>query len=295
MNIPDINLTVVPYTALYNTKVPDSAITFSESTRQGRHAVVLDFNAGEGVYSRDLEAVISWPLSQGNILRVWQPSLIPEPENVYNRPGDWQDGGYPGAKFIQGIIVEADSFNAAKTFSLESSDDASVHQLLEMPARFIKRTEKAFSCVPFVAHSVRRISTDGVAWRVWNERIVFQPYPEATMNWTSPATALGLTGWGHVREMNIAHISTAALTLTLSFDFWPQITLSIPSSGGALQKVKVTLPANKFKIMQPSITSTAPFRLFAPEIELKLGQWGRSDSYKVLKPFGGPNQTGAEV
>lgn len=297
MIIADIQLTVIPYTALYTQPVQDTIITASESHAEGRAAVVLDFNGGDGggLYSRDLGAELSWPLSQPNILRIWQPSLIPEPESIYNRAGDWMDGGYPGAKFVQGIIVEADSFNAAKTFSLQSSGDLSVHPLLECPAAFNLQTEIAFSCVPFVAHSVRRVSSDGVAWRVWNERLVFQPYPEATMNWTTSPTSLGLVGWGHLREMNIAHISTATLILTLSFDAWPMISISIPSSAGVLQKLKLTLPANKFKIVQPSITSAMPFRLFAPEIEVKLGQWGRSDSYKVLKPFGGPNQTGAEV
>lgn len=295
MNIADLSLTISPYTALYTQLVPDANIVATESHTEGRAAVVLDFNAGNGLYSRDLGAVLSWPLGVGNLLRIWQPSQIPQPESVYNRPGDWSDGGYPGAKFVQGIIVQADSFNFQKRFTLQASDDLSFHPLLEMPATFNGQTEIAFSCVPFIAHNVRRVSTDGIAWRVWNERLVFQPYPELTMNWTAPQTALGLTGWGHLRELNLAHISTANLTLTLSFDAWPQILLTIPNSGGVMQKVKITLPANKFKLVQPSLTSTAPFRLFAPDLEVKLGQWGRSSGYQVLKPFGGPNQAGAEV
>jgi len=295
MLITDISLTVKPYTALYTSQVSDGAITASESTLEGRSAVVLDFNSGDGIYSRDFGASLSWPISAGNILYGWQPSLIPMPESTYGRPGDWDDGGYLGAKYIQGIILEADSFNVAKTFSLQSSDDLSLHSMLECPATFNKQSEKAFSCVPFVAHSVRVISTDGVAWRVWKGRIVFQPYPEMTKNWTAQMTALSLTGWGHCREVNVPHISTADLVLTLQFDAWTTISLTLPNSGGVMRKDKITLPVNKFKLMQPSISSSAGFRLFANDLELKVGQWGRSDTYRIVRPFGGPNAIGAEV
>src|ERR1035438_4910784 len=147
-NITDLNLSILPFTALYTSQVLDATIAASESTTEGRHAIVLDFNSGDGLYSRDLGAEFIWPLTTNNVLRIWQPSLIAEPEGIYNRPGDWQDGGYPGAKFIQGVIVQADSFNVAKTFSLQSSDDLSLHTLLECPATFNKQSEIAFSCVP---------------------------------------------------------------------------------------------------------------------------------------------------
>lgn len=295
--ISKYSLAIAPTIHLLQSVVPSTSIVVSDRTDEGRDAIVMDFNAGDGLYSVDLGTIFAWTLNNtpSPVLRIWQPSLIEQPESVYNRPGDWMDGGYPGAKYVQGTLVQADSFGVPKTFSLQSSDDQSIHALLECPATFNKQSEIAFSCVPFVAHNVRRVATDGIAWRVWNERLVFQPYPELTMNWTVAPTTLGLTGWGHIREMNIAHISSASLTLTLSFDAWPMITISIPSSLGLMQKVKITLPANKFKLVQPSLTSPAPFRLFATDLEMKVGQWGRSDPYKVLKPFGGPNQPGAEV
>ena len=295
MLIPDLNLTLTPYTALYTSPILDANIVASENTVEGRNAVVLDFNQGDGVYSRDIGCALSWPLPSSHVLYTWQPSLIPLPEGVYNRPSDWDDGGYAGAKFIQGVIVDADSFGNAKTFVLQASDDLSTHTLLETPATFVKRTEKAFSCVPFVAHSARLIATDGVEWRVWNSRLVFQPYPELTMNWTTEMTSLSLVGWGHLREINLPHVSTANLTLAITFDAWPTITVTIPNSGGVMQKVKLTLPSNKFKLAQFSVTSSQAFRIFQEDVECKLGQWGRTDSYRVIKPFGGNAAVGAEV
>ena len=97
-------------------------------------------------------------------------------------------------------------------------------------------------------------------------------------------SSLGMVGYAHAREMNIAHISTADLTLELEFDQWPTITLTIPNSGGIQTKTKVTLPPNKWKLIEVVITSTAPFKIFGADLELKCKQWGSTESYQVLRP-----------
>ncbi len=295
--ISDLCLVIAPATALYTNIIPKTQINAYETTNEGRNAVVMDFNSGTGLYSRDLGTIFAWEMSCRTVLYQWQPSIIPMPEGIYGRASDWDDGGTSGNKFIQGVMVAADSFGNPKTFFLEDSDTNTAHVLNECPAVFNLNTEQeiAFSCVPFTAHSARLISTDGVEWRVWSSKIVFQPWPEQTLLWQTEMTALGLTGWGHAREMNIPHVSFADLTLVLTFDSWPTITLTIPSSGGIQNKTKVTLPPNKFKLMGLKISSTAKFNLFASDMELKVGEWGRQGSYQVLKPFGGQSRVGAIV
>lgn len=295
--ISDLKLFIGPSTSLYKNPVPSSQIIPYESTVEGRNAIVLDFNNGDGLYARDLGAIFSWPTATRTAIHVWQPSIIMQPEGIYGRATDWDDGGTPGAKFIQGVMVEADSFGIPKTFFLQDSDTGSLHAINELATVFSRHTEKAFSCPPFVAHSARLISSDGVQWRVWNSRLVFQPFPEATVNWQTERTSLGLTGFGHIREMNIPHISFNDLTLVLTFDYWPTITLQIPNSGGQQVKTKVTLPANKFKLcdFQVFTASFQPFRVFASDLEVKVKQWGSTESYMILKPFGGPSSAGAKV
>jgi len=294
--IADLSLTLTPATALYTAPVPDVNITASETTSEGRNAVVLDFFNGDGLYSRDLGTIFSWPMSARTVLYVWQPSIIPMPEGIYDRAEDWDFGGTMGDKFIQGLQIEADTSGVAKTFFLQDSDTLAMHALNEMPFTFAKQTSKSFSCVtPFIAHSARVISTDGVSWRVWQSKLVFQPFPSSCVNWQTEMTSLGFTGWGHVRETNIAHISTADLTLVLTFDFWPTITLTIPNSAGLQQKTKVTLPANKFKLLGLRVFSTAPFRLFEEDVELKAKAWGSQGPYTVLKPYGGKSSMAAIV
>lgn len=294
-NISALSLTITPSTALYTSPMSDSSIAVSTSTEEGRTEIVLDFNGGDGIYARDLGTIFSWPTSASTKLCAWQPSVLELPETIYNRASDWIDGGTPGAKYVQGYSVEADSMGSAKTITLQSSDDLSIHTLNESPATFNKQSRKVFSCTPFIAHSVRRICTDGVPWRVFNEDIIFQPFPELTMLWQTELNSLGMTGWNHLREMNISHISTADLTLTLSFDSWPSIKITIPNSGGAQAKEIITPDSNKWKLVGFSITSTEAFRLFLEDIEVKVGGWNRTSEYTTLHPFGGQSKTGAVV
>lgn len=296
--INDLGVNIAPATQLYESFVPPSVINTSEYDTEGRTGIVMDFNSGDGLYSRDLGTAFTWAISNRLILYVWQPSLISMPENQFNRPTDWDDGGNAGAKFIQGIIVEADSFNSAKTFQLQSADDLSLHPLNEMPAIFPKQTTKAFSCLtPFIAHSVRIVATDGIPWRMWHSNLVFEPWPEQTTNWQTEQTSFGLAGWLHSREMNIAYASANPITVVLVFDAWPTITLQLPSSGGPLvqAKVKQTLPANKFKLVSVRVFSSGPFFLFEQDLEFKVKQWGSTGPFNVLKVLGGPSKTGAAV
>jgi len=303
MAIVGTSLTVKPYTALYTSQVPDAQITVSSSTSQGRTETVLDFTPSPtdvGINTRDFETLFSWPISQGTILFVWQPSIVPFPENIYDRASDWIDLG--AAKFVQGYSIMADSFNVPKTFQLQSGDDFSFHPLVEIPVGgtpFAKQTRKVFSCVPFVCHTLRRVASDGVAWRVWEEAPIFAPYPEMQQNWTTELTALGGVGWQHQRYMNFAYLSTAPITLTFSVDSengsTAPLTKTIPSSGGTQTKLFLQMSPNKWKLIGFSATSTEPFALWLPDIEVAVRSWGDSGPYRPLKPFGGTGTSQAEV
>ncbi len=248
--IADLSLTITPATALYTAPVNDGIINAYETVNEGRHAIVLDFNAGAGIYARDLGTIFQWPTTVGTILYVWQPSIIPQPESIYGRATDWNEGGGSGAKFVQGVMVTANSFGNPKTFFLQD----------------------------------------------FAERPVAQPWPELCFNWQTEQTSLGMIGWGHVREMNVPYVSTTPITLVLTFDAWPTITIPLPSTAGVQNKTKVTLPPNKFKLIGLQTFSTsAGHRVFADDLQLKIGQWGRTESYQVLRPFGGPSRTGAVV
>lgn len=193
--IADLSLTITPSAALYTQPVPDGQITVNESSVQGRKAIILDFNNNEGLYVRDLGTIFQWPTAAGTVLDIWQPSIIPMDDDIYDRL----------------------SFH----FTMKS---------------------------------------------------------------------LGLTGWGHIRELNLPFAATANLNLLLTFGLgaYPtSISLTIPHSGGVETKVKVTIPPCKFKLLEGFISSSQPFKLWANDLELKIKSWGSAESYRVVRPFSG--------
>ena len=296
--ISDLSLTIIPSTALYNNDIPDANINAYESEVEGRNAIVLDFFNGDGLYARDLGTTFSFPMTARTILYRWQPSIIPQPESIYGRASDWQDGNYVGDKFIQGYEIEANSFNQAKSARLQSSEDLSFHSLLEMPATFNKQSVKSFSCVPFISHSVPLTSTDGVPWQVFSEKLIFQPYPSSCLEWSTELMSYG-NGWQSIRMLNIPYIASAPVTLTLFFDQWPTIVIpdQLPLTTSQLYptKQKVLVPSNKSKLMGFTLTSTAPFRLFKRMLEVWVGVWGRTGPFEIVLPFGGNASDGATV
>ena len=296
--IADLQLTITPATGLYANKIPDSQIVASEKNDQGRNQLVLDFNSGDGVYARDMGTIFQWPTLAGTVLRRWQPSILPVPETIFSRATDWDDGGMPGAKFFQGCIISADSYNVAKTFQIESQDDHSFHTVYETPATFNQQAEIAFSCDPFIAHAARITSTDNVRWRIWKWRPVFQPYPESTTVWKTEMISFGM-GWQHVRLLNIPYIAANAVTMTIIFDQQANMVISgqMPATASLIYptKQKVIPSANKSKLIGFQATSTGPFRIFQEMLEVWVGIWGRTDSYTITRPFGGRASAGAEV
>jgi hypothetical protein len=192
MFISDLDLTITPTYALYSQTVPDTELTVNEATAQGRYQIVLDFNDSEGLYVRDLGTIFSWPTTAGTILDVWQPSIIPLQDDVYDR--------------------------------------LSYHFLMS--------------------------SFAGI-------------------------------GWQHVREINLAFESTEDLTLLLTFDQWPDITLDIPNNAGSESKVKVVLPPNKWKLMEGFLSCPTTFKLWPSDVQFKIGQWGRNDSYRIVRALVG--------
>lgn len=274
-----------------------------------RAGQVVELSSGSGVYAQDIGIAFSAPLIAPGLsldgvtqvylaLYFWEPTLIEQPETIGERVTDWLDGGYAGAKLIQGMIVHADTGNLLKTFKVQSSDDLSINSLAEMPATglaFATEQSKAFSFAqPFIAHRVRLVPGDTVPWRLWDIEWIFVPYPETAQEWHTPGTAHGLLGWQHVREMNIEYIATAAITVTIITDTGFLVTLTLPPSS-VQTKLLVTVPPLKGKLFTYNFSSPSPFRLWKEDLEVKAGAWNRDDVYAIVKPFGGQSQTAAEV
>jgi hypothetical protein len=261
---------------------------------------VLDLASGDGVYAIDIALAFTIPLfdAPASLIYAWQPTLVPQPETIVQRVTDWDDGGVIGDKFVQGCRIEADTGGVSKSFSLQSSDDLTLHALVETPIVFNGQSTKTFSvAVPFISHSMRLVP-DTIPWRLWRVQYVFEPYPSLAAEWQTELISHGLKGWQHIREINVPYLSTAPVTLKLVFDDQsvPIAPITIPSSAGVQQKLLITVPANKFKLVSYGFSSSTPgLRLWKDQVEVKVGPWGRTDAYSIVRPFGGTSKDGAEV
>lgn len=254
----------------------------------------VDFTAGFGSDVDDIAALLTFPLGSGNILDLWQPDWISLPETIQDRPTDWEDCGYDGNKFIQGLRLELDTFNAAKAIKVERSDDGAILTPNESPITVSGQTILPFTFTPpFLAHMVRIVSTDGVPYRMWRAKWIFQPYPESVVEWQTEMLSHGLKGWQTMPWINLAYQSTAAITLTLIMNTGQTSTLTFASSGGVPTKNIQWLPANKYEMVSYRASSASPFAIFEADTEVALVEWG--GAFRVTKPFGGQSSPGAEV
>jgi hypothetical protein len=289
-------ITVQPYSGIYTTALAGFAPTALASGVERYGPYIVDFISGRSQTVDDIESVFSWTIGQTTYLSLWQPNFIALPESVQDRPTDFDDAGTPGAKFVQGFMLECDTFGQAKSFAVENCDDGTLHVPNESAITSDGQKIFAFSFTPpFISHSMRLISTDGVPWRRWGLQWIVSPFPESVVEWQSESTSHGLLGWQHVRELNIAHISTADLQLTIVPDVGDPIVVEVPNSGGIQTKTKVTVFANKAKLFSYRLSSPLPFRVFEPDIEVKVKQWGSEGGYDIVKPFGGPSAAKALV
>jgi hypothetical protein len=274
----------------------------------GFQSYILDYLIAIDERGHDLGLEMQWPVSSSNFLDIFQPNWILEPEDTMRRSTDWTDAGSAGPMFVQGLTLECNTFGKPKNIAIQS-DDGVLHHPDGNPivANGRQKLDLTFT-PPFVSHLMRIVSDDPTLWRLYPTPAgawIQQPFPMAAVEWQTEVGSLGGVGWQHIRELNIAHLSTTDMTLTLVFDIDAvprQIVLNVPNSGAASlsdmtrqAKTKITIPANKFKLVSFRLNSSSAFRIFNADIEVKRGIWGRGNAYDVLKPFGGPSNEAAMI
>lgn len=222
-------------------------------------------------------------------LYIWQPSFIPKPEAIADRVTDWDDAGIEGAKWIQGFILHADTANVVKGIAVRDADTLVLHPFT--PAVLHNgESELAYSFnTPFIAHQVRLEPTDQLAWRMFGIRWVAEPTPEVAETWQTQATTHGMIGYMHVKQVSITYSSTVPVTLAIGVqagDGTPPALVTLPSTGGLVQKLVQLLTFNKGQLFTYKFSAAAPFQVYQDKCEVLVGSWGRMEGY-VNRPLVG--------
>ena len=150
---------------------------------------------------------------------------------------------------------------------------------------------KEYSWTPFIAHEVRITTTDNsVNWRVFRIEWIFEPEPASATRWDIQSTSLDLPAFSHVPDILICHRSTADLTLDEIVD-GAIVSYTIPNSGASVKRTYLRLQARKGKMRKYVVTSTEPFAIYLKDLTLRVGAWGRTGEYVIMKPFGDVSRT----
>jgi hypothetical protein len=233
-------------------------------------------------------------------LYIWEPRYLTYPENTGKRATDWDDAGHQGAKWVQGIIIEADTMatltggawvNTPRTIQIQGDGGVA---LAAITVTHSGRHEKAYSWPGFFTHQMRLVPLDSGLWREFSYRWVWQPAPELAAVWETPDTTGGGSGFQHMRDAWVAHISTADISWRVTYDN-VAYSYTIPSSGGRYVKTYVPLRAIKHRARRHKLTSDCPFRLYAEDSEVRVRDWGGTGPYRLERPFGGMSGSGAQV
>jgi len=129
---------------------------------------------------------------------------------------------------------------------------------------------------------------------LWQPSFAIQP--AATVAWATIGSNFGCEGYFHIRQLVLAYISSAAITLTLTpFDGQAPAVVTLPSSSGVLVKRFFPLTANKGLLYAVAAASSAPFQLYLDDSEIAVGPWARTGPYVIARDFGGRTVENAAI
>lgn len=264
-----------------------SELSTTGTNLTGRHRAISDINSGQGQYGYNIGLDIQWSVTTSQpILYFWIPTRVDKPELTSLRVTDWEDGGYAGAKFVQGFILECDTLNVARTVVIQSDGGVSQQSFTVQASN---QQQLAFSfTTPFISHLLRMWPQDANFWRTFKVRWIYEPAPELVGEWITQETTHDLPGYFFHRDGLVPVISSAAVTLSVVVNGNPAspFTYTVPSTSSLYLKQYVPLQAMKARAVQYKFTSSAGFRLFQRDLEFRVKAWGTDGPFQVVRPAG---------
>lgn len=124
---------------------------------------------------------------------------------------------------------------------------------------------------------------------VYAMEILWHADQEVLRHWEYPPTTNGLSGWQHIRDGYLTVRSDGELTFTVGIDgvtYTPNFKNG-SNTGGLKQKVYFEVPPAKGKVFKYEINSTADFRIYGDECEIRAKAWNTQIGYQLVTPFAG--------
>lgn len=252
------------------------------------------------VLSRNMGLRITGTQAAANarpVFYVWEPSFLAKQVRVTRRVTDWEDLGYKGAKYIQGVVIRANTFNEIKAVQaqFEGGHIGVAFNLWHDGETTYAYPIESAGWTPFVAELVRLVGVDDFPWVLYDWRWVWEPAPEAATQWETQYTTFDQPGYLAVTDGVFAYQSTCPIDVQVWHD--DEIAnYTLPVSGTEYQREYLRMQAHKGLAVKFRFTSNAPFRVFQKDCAIRVQSWGTGGGYLVARPFGGPHrESGAQV
>lgn len=210
----------------------------------------------------------------------------------------WTDGGYDGDKYMQAVVIRADTFNTPKTIRIEK-DGGTVIDTITLTHNGDRRETYAFDVTDDnlrIARLLRITTSDPDPWSLIDYQYIYNREPAAAKVWEIQYTGVDARDYFHVFQILLALRSTASTTMQTYADNTLIATDTVSSTSGSLVKTTpIVLPAVKTKLVKWRFESTADLRLYREDCAIWVMPHAGQD-YSILKPFGGIHRDrGAEA
>lgn len=254
---------------------------------------------GDGPWSRNfglwIEGAVQACDVQRPLLYLWEPSFAAKQVSAARRATDWQDLGYNGAKFIQGVVLRCNTFDQGKIISVQydGPNDAPQTALTFTATHNGEQTiaypRSSAGWTPFVAELVRLQGGDDVEWALLDWRFVWEPAPELATQWETQFTTHDFPGFLAVYDGVIAYEAPSTVTWTVEYVDGMSGSYILPATSGYL-RTRVITQAQKGKAVRYRWTSDEPFRLYKNDCSVRVQPWGAPVAHQIMSPFGGPSR-----
>ena len=150
------------------------------------------------------------------------------------------------------------------------------------------KTPEAFSYAPNEGESVQGILVGCIDGTV---RMLTSGGSESAVG-TVLSSAVGGSGWQHIKEYTIEYSSNSAITVTPvvadsgNGSYAPAV-ITLPSTGGATTKLHGLWSPNKFKLIQfeVNIAGDLTAQIYLDGFSVQKKDWGSSAAYSPVNPF----------
>lgn len=265
----------------------DPVETFAGTVAHKRHKFIMNLQDADGVgtYAENITTIFEWLVTSGVKLFEEIFYWLPQGEETTDRSADIETGEGLGEKLWQGIVIQANTFGVDKI--LNFYDDENVLRATVTINMDGKETKAYSFDQPFISHTIRRTSDDGISWIVSNEVYIYDFEPESAKVWEGEFNVSSLTGLILSERTGFAYRSTADATLILNFDDETTQEYPLPNSNNSWHKEFFYLIAKKWKACKYRVETEGEIRIYRKHTEFWLKGFNSSQPFAPVQVIGG--------